>query len=1327
MRIPVKLSFPYRSPVHILAFIDSGAQTSLIGEHIVSRHGLRTRALEPRLSLQTFNGQPALDGLVSQSVLTHLSLDTHSEFKSFGVARMPHSLILGLDWLMAHNPSVDWAQQHISFSCCGLGLTETGDARLPDSPATQSPNGSADRIVSSLNSVSTAPGPATSVALSPEPSISLVSATDLASIADVTAMGLIRYVSLGSSVSSVSADSGIPASGVSDLDMQRILSQLPSEYHSLADRFREREVEVLAPHRPSHDIRIDLEEGKTPPFGPIYSLTREERDALHKYIEENLAKGFIRPSSSPAASPILFVKKANGALRLCVDYRGLNAITKRNRYPLPLLNDLLNLIRGSTIFTKLDLKSAFNLLRIAPGDEWKTAFRTNEGLFEYLVMPFGLTNAPAAFQSFMQWVLRDMLDIHCVVYLDDILIFSRNRKEHVAHVTKVLQRLREYGLFCGIDKCEFGKEELEYLGFLIGHKGVRMHPKKLESIANWPEPHSIRAVQKWLGFTNFYRRFIDHYADIATPLHNLTKKSTPHPFSLTPEARSAFLTLRDSFTKAPFLLHFDDSKESFLFTDASDFAISGILHQHGSDGNLHPIAYFSRKLEPAEINYDVHDKEMLAVVTSLREFRHWLSGTIIPISIITDHNNLRYFMSQRQLNRRQSRWAMELSEFNFRLSYSPGKSNPADPPSRREDYFPTDGDPTVLQNHQRLLSEEVCSGLWITAQPAARVFACSIVSLAVDSSLNVQRLSEELEQDEVWKTGLQKKGSLFKHVNGVVTFDGRIYIPPSLRLPIFLSRHDSALAGHFGRAKTLELIRRDFSWPGISKDVASYVRGCDSCQRVKSSTHAPYGPLDPLQIPDTPWSSISMDFITGLPTSHSFDSVFVVVDRLTKQAHFTPTTTDIDAARLASLYISTIVRLHGVPDSIISDRGSVFVSSFWRELQSRLGTKTKYSTAFHPRTDGQTERVNAILESYLRHFCSYQQDDWVDYLGLAEFAYNNAASDATKISPFFANYGYHPRLELSPTHTVQVPAADNLADRLRLIREELIAQLRYSQERAKLRYDTHRSPSPTLEVGDLVMLLRRNIKTTRPSPKLDFRKLGPFKIAKKLSNKVYQLSLPPSLSRLHPNFNVDLLEPYTPPSSFPGRSDPPSMPAPTLEEGSTPGLAIKSILEVRQIGRRFDYLVDFEDQPASETSWVPLSDIPANYNERIEQFHRRNPRHPRPADSTLFRSRPISNSNSKTPHAPIAPIHDSSSLPVPENSQNPQNTPTPDSPIPDSPSASTPFPFSSSVRTHQPSDPKPPSLRTVYTPPHQTTTRSGRVSRPADRDAITRAVTENTR
>ena len=912
-----------------------------MGENFVSKHALRHRPLDPNLSLQTFEGEPVSNSLVTHSVLTHLSITNHSEFKSFSIAQMPHSVILSLDWLKAHNPVVDWVWQSLHFSCCGSGTKNVGDAQPSNSHA-------------NLNSP--ASGLATSDAF---PSLSLVSANELVDIPDVMAMGILCYLPsvppVPTSIGSTNADS--------DPDLQHILMQLPPEYHDFADHFCKQDAEILTPHRPGHNIHVDIEEGKSPPFGPIYSLSQKEHEALHKYIVEHLNKGFICPSSSPAASPILFVKKANRELHLCIDYHGLNAITKCNHYPLPLVNDLLNLICGSTIFTKLDLKTAFNLLRIAPGDKWKTAFRTNEGLFEYLVMPFGLTNAPSAFLSFMQWVLHEMLDINCVIYLDDILVFSCTHEEHTAHVMKVLEKLQEYGLYCGIDKCKFMKEELEYLSFLIGSNSVRMHPKKLETIANWPEPKSLRAIQQWLGFTNFYHRFIAHYAKIAAPLYNLTKKSVPTPFSLTPDAHATFETLHNSFISAPFLIHFDDAKEAFLFTDASDFAISGILHQKGDDGELHPVAFFSQKLEPTEINYDVHDKEMLAVIASLQEFCQWLSSTLTPVSIITDHNNLHYFMSQRQLNQCQSCWAMELSEFNILLSYALGNSNPADAPSQREDYVPTEGDPTKLENHHCLLSEKVCLGLMDVAVPAIQVYVNSIVSLAVDASIDVQRLSDELEKDDIWKTSLDRKGSLFKHVNGVVTFDDRVYILPSLCLSILNSRQNSALAGHFRCAKTLELIHQEFSWPGISKDVAKYVRGCDSCQCVKSSTHTPYGLLDPISIPDTPWSSISMDFITGLLPSHAFDSIFVVVDHPTKQSHFIPTTTNIDATGLVSLYLSNVVRLHSVLDTTISDCSSIFASSFWWEIQSRLGTKTKYSTAFHPCTDGQMERVNAIFSA----------------------------------------------------------------------------------------------------------------------------------------------------------------------------------------------------------------------------------------------------------------------------------------------------------------------------------------------------------------------------
>lgn len=1323
---PVTISIPNRPPIHTKAFLDSGAQTSLVGEHFVSRHSLPRHVLDTPLALQTFDGQPAAAGLVTQGVLTHLSItssddlkSSHREFKSFGIAQMPFEIMLGSDWLRHHNPQVDWIKESLHFTCCNSNSKVARDASItdempqdldPDHPDHSSPPSADHRTEMDA---STPRKSSTSPSL---PDIKAIDTDEFFSIDDVVAFGALRVIPDTPPVLPPSIPASFAASSIapaSDDDIQHILDQLPAKYHEFADIFRDKEVETLAPHRPLHDIKIDIEDGKAPPFGTIYSLSSEERVVLHDYIQDMLRRGFIRHSSSEAASPVLFVKKANGSLRLCVDYRGLNNITKRNSYPLPLVNDLLNVIRGSTIFSKLDLKSAFNLLRVAPGDEWKTAFRTNEGLFEYLVMPFGLTNAPAAWQSFMQWVLREQLDICCIVYLDDILIFSRTQAQHDIDVAWVLTQLKSYSLYCNVEKCEFDRTELEYLGFLLGINGVRMHPKKLDTIASWPIPNSVKSVQKWLGFTNFYRRFIENYAALATPLHILTRKDAPIPFKITPAALDAFNRMKTAFTSAPVLAHFNDAKESFLYTDASDFAISGILYQLGDDNERHPIAFFSRKLDTAEINYDIHDKEMLAVMASLRDFRHWLSGTLIPVSVITDHKNLQYFMSQRVLNRRQSRWMLELSEYNIRLSYAPGAQNPADAPSRRDDYVPLDGDPVKLANSAQLLSPTSLERLSGSAPSGLSIGASSVVHLASDSTSEISSLKDSLASDPTWDDAIKKGDKDFAFHNDIVTFRNKIYIPPPLRLKIIQTRHDSPLAGHLGAGKTIELVQREFSWPGLSREIRAYIRGCDSCQRVKVAHHAPYGKLTPLDIPSRPWQSVSMDFITGLPTSHGHDAILVVVDRLTKQSHFIPTVIELDAPALAQVYLTNIVRLHGVPESIVSDRGSVFISSFWQSLQSLMGSKLRFSTAYHPQSDGQTERVNAILENYLRHYCSYQQDDWVDYLPLAEFSYNNASHDATRISPFFANYGYHPHFSFNFSNPSTTPSASEFSERLAFIRDELSAELRHAQDVARRKYDAHRTPPPSFSIGDQVMLLRRNLRTTRPTEKLDFRKLGPFKILKKLSDNVYQLALPSTMSRLHPVFNIDLLEPYTSPASFPGRSAHSSAPTPIVDDGSAPGFQIQQILDVRRVGRRFDYFVEFKGLPTTERAWIPLSDIPSSYNEVLEVFHRRHPRLQRPADSTLLRNRPLIPSS--TPHGPI---QHPSSQPTSET----QNTSIIDNAI------TTPIPTSlPPPPPHLPLSPLPPrlppSLAVAYTPPSRTTTRSGRVSRPVDHQLLSDKIT----
>ncbi|KAJ1039717.1 hypothetical protein NDA10_003137 [Ustilago hordei] len=359
----------------------------------------------------------------------------------------------------------------------------------------------------------------------------------------------------------------------------------------------------------------------------------EEMSELRRYLDENLEKGFIRPSKSPARSPVLFVPKKDGGLRLCVDYRGLNEITVKNKAPLPLIEEQLFLLRKARIYTKLDLRAAYNLIRIAKGDEWKTAFGTQLGLYEYLVMPFGLANAPAHFQSFINDIFRDIIGVYVVVYLDDFLIFSDTEEVHVKHVTEVLTRLRSNRLFAKLSK--------------------------------------------------------SHFARIAKPLTALVKPIERFKkFELPEEAQQAFHKLIQAFTSAGVLQHFDYHLPTRLETDASDFAIAGVLKQE-HEGRWHPVAFYSRKMSSAEKNYEIHDKELLAVVACLTQWRHMLAGLPNQLVILTDHEALKYFKSQRRITGRQARWAILLADFDFILQYRPGdKGGEPDALTRRTDMQP---------------------------------------------------------------------------------------------------------------------------------------------------------------------------------------------------------------------------------------------------------------------------------------------------------------------------------------------------------------------------------------------------------------------------------------------------------------------------------------------------------------------------------------------------------------------------------------------------------------------------------------------------------------
>ena len=408
---------------------------------------------------------------------------------------------------------------------------------------------------------------------------------------------------------------------------------------------------------------------------------------MKTYVKNYLANGFIRPSKSPAAAPVMFMAKPDGKLRLVVDYRGLNKITVKNRYPLPLIPEMLDRLHKAKVFTKIDLRNAYHQVRVKEGDEWKTAFRCREGHFEYQVCPQGPTNAPAMFQHFMNDILREYLDLIAVGILDDVIIFSESLAEHVQHVRTILEVLRQHKLYAKVEKCEFHKDQMTFVGYLVSKEGIGMDPTKVSAILDWPIPTTVKEVQSFLGFANFYRKFIQNFSSLTTPLTSLTRKAAK--FCWSSAAAAAFSALQHAFTSAPILQHFQPDLPLTIEADASDFALGCILSQPSPTGDLHPVCYYSRKFTAAELNYPIYDKELLAVVAAFKQWRVYVEGAAHPIQVYTDHKNLEYFSQARTTSRRHARWAATLAPYTYTIVYRKGASNgKPDALSRRPDYIP---------------------------------------------------------------------------------------------------------------------------------------------------------------------------------------------------------------------------------------------------------------------------------------------------------------------------------------------------------------------------------------------------------------------------------------------------------------------------------------------------------------------------------------------------------------------------------------------------------------------------------------------------------------
>ncbi|GKA19127.1 reverse transcriptase domain-containing protein, partial [Tanacetum coccineum] len=812
------------------------------------------------------------------------------------------------------------------------------------------------------------------------------------------------------------------------------------------------------------EFRIDLIPGALPVVKSPYRLAPSEMQELSNQLKELQEKGFIRPSHSPWGAPVLFVKKKDGALRMCIDYRELNKLTIKNRYPLPRIDDLFDQLQGACCFSKIDLRSGYHQLRVREEDIPKTAFRTRYGHFEFTVMPFGLTNAPAVFMDLMNRVCKPYLDKFVIVFIDDILIYSKSEEEHETHLKTILDLLKEEKLYAKFSKCEFWLKEVQFLGHVVNRNGIHVDPSKVESVKNWKTPESPTEIRSFLGLAGYYRRFIENFSKIAKPLTLLTQKNKAYVWG--DKQEEAFRILKEKLCNAPVLALPDGPNDFVVYCDASNQGFGCVLMQRGK-----VIAYASRQLKIHEKNYTTHDLELGAVVFALKTWRHYLYGT--KSVIYTDHKSLQYLFEQKELNIRQRRWIKLLSDYECEIKYHPGKANVvADALSRKERLKP---------RRVRAMSMTIQSGL------KAKILEAQ------------GEASKDLKAPAEWLRGLESHFER-RDDDGIYLFD-RIWIPlvGGIRKLIMDEAHTSRYSVHPGADKMYYDLRDLYWWPGMKRDIAEYVSKCLTCSKIKAEHQKPSGLLQQPEIPEWKWEKITMDLVTKLPKSSSgYDAFWVIVDRLTKSTHFLP--------------------IH---------RDGRFASYLWQALQKALGTKLNMSTAYHPETDGQSERTIQTLEDMLRACVMDFGGSWDTHLPLVEFSYNNSYHKSIKCAPFEALYG---RKYRSPVIWAEVGESQLIGPEIMQETTEKIVQikerLKTARSRQKSYADKRRKPLE-FKVGDQVLLKVspwKGVVRFGKKGKLAPRYVGPFEIVECIGPVAYRLRLPQELSCIHDTFHVSNLK-----------------------------------------------------------------------------------------------------------------------------------------------------------------------------------------------------------
>ena len=1041
---------------------------------------------------------------------------------------------------------------------------------------------------------------------------------------------------------------------------QEVYDRLVAEF---ADVFPSELPNGLPPRREGGEHEIKLKPHTKTPYRRPYKTGPKELELLKKTIDDMMQKQFIQRSQSRFGAPVLFTPKKDGTMRMVVDYREINKITVKNGYPLPSVEELFPIVQGAKYFSKIDLHSGYYQIRIAEKDREKTAFVTRYGSYEFLVLPMGLCNSPGTFMELMNRIFEQHLDRFVIVFLDDVLIFSKTLEEHEKHMREVLRILRQQQLYAKMSKCDLVRTEVDFLGHRLGKDGLGRETGKTKMIVQWPKPTNKTEIQQFMGLANYYRKFVKNFSKIAAPLNNLTGSTVQ--FKWEEKEDAAFKALKEALSSAP-VLALPDMKLPFVInSDASIESVGAVLQQDRGHG-LQPVAYFSATMSDAERHYPTHEQEMLAIVKAMKHWRHLVAGHKVVVK--SDHESFQLFFDQDTLSRRQVRWMEELADYDMEIRYIRGEKNTvADALSRKDGQADrkkptfenlgwkvdlnavrrvrvrrtpeeeerdrqqciraaeenTDVSPDrpdagatgaiVMPTQQCTASNKrgarckamttkgqycwvhlqqkegtrikqsslgehagnglfaardfkkgemiaVYSGDWVydgddvwggnyqlywnaersigtartnsgpgrfandprgSAKKANAALVCDrrneraivratrrirngeevLVSYGraywsghapvampdagqeekkreeVDlTTVRVLDVAQELQKEcvidaDYFRQRRELQESEEKEVDtgewkvaeGLIRRRGIIQVPNTQRARTLVvdQCHDDPAAGHLGRDKTVERVKLRFYWEGMDGWIADYVKSCVKCQRVKGTNQKVPGELMPMPIPPKPWAWISMDFLGPFTkTAAGFDMILVVVCMFSKMVHLIPTTRGAGAPEVGWLVDREVVRLHGVPEAIVHDRDVRFDCKYWRGLWESRGTELRFSTAYHPQTDGQTERTNRTALDVLRTSVNDSGKDWDKQLPMVELVINSAKQSSTGLTPFMIVYG---REMVTPVDTrlktglvVDNPAVEELGIKLQKIWEETRKRIKVAQERQKRNADTRR-------------------------------------------------------------------------------------------------------------------------------------------------------------------------------------------------------------------------------------------------------------------------------